>query len=227
MKLHTIDSGSQGNCHILTADTGEIFIIELGVQGKLIKQAIDFQISKVVGAFVSHQHSDHSKSLTSFYNMGIQILAPYGDGITKCQLGDFKCKCFPLVHDVDCYGLYLEHPEIGNLLYICDTEYCAYDFSALKVRHLMIEANYQTDMVDLDAPNFEHKVRGHCSLDTACSFIEHNNSPELRTVTLIHSNPTTLDEKGAVERIKGIVDADVEVCVACAGMEMELKKGVF
>ena len=227
MILQTIDSGSQGNCHILTADNGDIFIIELGVQEKLIKRAIDFRIGNVAACFCSHVHSDHHKSVEKFKSMGIPVFEPYNSKWMKKEWEDFKCKAFPLVHDVPCYGLYLEHPEIGNLLYICDTAYCAYDFSALKVRHLMIEANYQTDMVDMDSPNFEHKIRHHQSIDTAESFIKHNNSPELRSVVLIHSNPTTIDETDAIRQIKGIVDSDVEVAFAHAGLEMELRKGVL
>ena len=137
-------------------------------------------------------------------------------------------RSFELPHgETKSYGFYITHIEIGKLLFLTDCEYSPVSFKDMKVNHIMIEANYQNDLLDMDSVNFEHKVRGHCSLDTACSFIEHNNSPELRTVTLIHSNPMTLDETDAIRQIKGIVDADVNVVIAEPGLEIELKKEVL
>ena len=137
-------------------------------------------------------------------------------------------RSFELPHgETKSYGFYITHIEIVKLLFLTDCEYSPVSFKDMKVNHIMIEANYQNDLLDMDSVNFEHKVRGHCSLDTACSFIEHNNSPELRTVTLIHSNPMTLDETDAIRQIKGIVDADVNVVIAEPGLEIELKKEVL
>ena len=227
MKLHTIDSGSQGNCHILTADNGDIFIIELGIQEKLIKQAIDFRISDVVAAYVSHIHKDHSLSINRFSSMGIPILAPYRDNKLKGEYGHYKAICFPLVHNVDCYGLYLEHPEMGNMVYISDSSYCPVDFSKQKLNHILIEANWQNDMVDFDAPNFEHKIRHHMSLQTCKEFVRHNKSSNLRNVVLIHASGSTLDFDNAVKEVKSIVDSDVEVVMAKPGIEIEIQKEAF
>lgn len=147
--------------------------------------------------------------------------------MVKC-IWNFTIKPFELPHgETKSYGFYITHPEIGKLLFLTDFEYCPFSFKDLKVNHIMIEANYQNDLLDMDSVNFEHKVRGHCSLDTAESFVRHNNSPQLRNIVIVHTNPNTIDEKGAVERIKGIVDYDVNVCVAYPGMEMELKQGVL
>ena len=171
---------------------------------------------------------DHYKYHSEYEKSGIPIFAPFLTDERKAQFGGFKIKAFDNPHgDITSYGFYIEHEDFGKLIFVTDAELVKYSFKDMKVNHIMIEANYQNDLLDMGSVNFEHKVRGHCSLDTAAEFIRHNNSPELRTVTLIHSNPTTLDEKGAVERIKGIVDADVNICVACAGMEIELKKEAF
>lgn len=108
-----------------------------------------------------------------------------------------------------------------------DFEYSKFDFKELQVEHICVECNYQLDMVDVDAPNFKHKLQGHCSDMTCLGFIEHNNSPRLRTVTIIHTNPYSLNEKAFIERIREIVDDDVEVNIAKLGLEVELKKEGF
>ena len=227
MTLKTISTGSKGNSYILTASDGEIFLIELGVQERFIKQAIDYQISKIAGGFVSHVHNDHSASIKRFLTMGVPILAPYLDNVLKGEYGRFKAKCFPLVHDVDCYGLYLEHEEMGNLVYISDTSYCPVDFEKQKLNHIIIEVNWQDGMVDFESPNFEHKIRHHMSLDTCKEFIRHNASTNLRDILLVHYNEYTVDLDRAVKEITEIVDDDVGIYIAEPGLEIELKKEVF
>lgn len=56
MFLRTIETGSSGNCHALISDAGEILLLDLGVSSNEIKKGIDFNISDVCGAVVTHKH---------------------------------------------------------------------------------------------------------------------------------------------------------------------------
>ena len=62
MQLEIIGSGSQGNSYLLSNDT-DVLLIELGVQFKRIKKALDYDLSKINGALVSHIHGDHAKAI--------------------------------------------------------------------------------------------------------------------------------------------------------------------
>ena len=171
---------------------------------------------------------DHHKYHTDYSVAGIPLIRPFMGCESQGTLGNFAYSTFELPHgDTKSYGFYIRHPELGKLLFLTDFEFCPFDMSKLKVNHILIEANYQLDMVDTDAANFEHKVRGHCSLDTATEFVRHNNSTELRNVVLIHGSDATLDGKHAVDEIKSVVDADVNVVQAHRGLEIELSKEVF
>lgn len=55
MILRTIATGSSGNCHALI-NGKEILLLDLGVSAKDIKREIDYRISDVVGAVVTHNH---------------------------------------------------------------------------------------------------------------------------------------------------------------------------
>lgn len=55
MKLKCIASSSAGNCYLLEGGK-EILIIELGINFKDTKKALNYDLSKVVGAVVSHAH---------------------------------------------------------------------------------------------------------------------------------------------------------------------------
>lgn len=56
MFLRTIGTGSSGNCHALVSNSGEILLLDLGVSVNEIKKGIDWKISNVVGAAVTHKH---------------------------------------------------------------------------------------------------------------------------------------------------------------------------
>lgn len=50
--------------------------------------------------------------------------------------------------------------------YASDTECIIWKFPG--VNHVLVEANYSMDLVDRDEPNYEHRLRGHMSIDTTC-----------------------------------------------------------
>ena len=63
LKYCSIGSGSSGNCHVVTyKDTG--ILVDAGLAGKTITSGIqqaDFDIEKIRGIFITHEHSDHIK----------------------------------------------------------------------------------------------------------------------------------------------------------------------
>ena len=55
MRLNVISSNSKGNAYVLE-NKDEILLIEVGVPFKKIKEAINFNLDKVVGVLISHEH---------------------------------------------------------------------------------------------------------------------------------------------------------------------------
>lgn len=55
MKLSVLASGSRGNCYVIQ-NKDEALIIECGVRMSVIKKSLNFDISKVVGVLISHEH---------------------------------------------------------------------------------------------------------------------------------------------------------------------------
>lgn len=55
LMLKTIATGSSGNCYTLM-NGKEMLLLDLGVSEKVIKKAIDFRISDIVGCLVTHKH---------------------------------------------------------------------------------------------------------------------------------------------------------------------------
>ena len=224
MILKTIATGSSGNSYALI-DGKSILLLDLGVSAKETKRAIDFRISDVVGAVVTHQHQDHSKSVADFERMGISVFKPY-DETKACPLkikyGNFEIQAFKLPHNgTPNYGYYIK-VDGQRILYLTDFEYCPYVFAKQKINHILIECNYQQELVDRDLPNYEHKIRGHCSLDTCREFIKVNATDSLQTVILCHLGQGTTEPEECVAEIQKIVPG-ANVCVAEKGLEIELR----
>lgn len=221
MILKTIATGSSGNCHALINGTGEVLLLDLGVTEKTIKKGIDWKISSVVGAVVTHQHLDHSLAIKDFKAMGIPVFIPAIDldrieadeeTMLGEQMGSFRIKAFQVPHNGTRNCGFLIYADGQKFLYMTDYEYCPYNFAKQKINHMLIECNYIKDMVDTDIPNFEHKIRGHAELDTVRKFVEVNNSDALQNVILCHLGNGSSDKNRIIAEIKKVaVGANVDI----------------
>lgn len=239
MRLIVLGSSSKGNCYLL-AGRSEVLIIEAGVKFASVKKALGYDLRKVAGCLVSHQHADHAKYIQDIVECGIPTLALkdvwQAKGIrdsravecNSCALytfGGFRVKAFPVCHDVPCVGFFIEHAECGRIVFITDTRSCDYDFPGL--RTVMIEANYSheclTRSMDKGITNPSQGVRTmetHMSLSGCEEWLRSQDLSGVETVVLLHLSDKNSDERQFVSRIEGATGK----CVYAAnqGMEIEL-----
>ena len=157
--------------------------------------------------------------------IGIKTFAPYESGEVKkahCVMGNFDISAFELPHN-GCWnnGFYIKC-DGQKMLYMTDYEYCPYNFQKLKINHMLIECNYIKDMVDVNLPNYEHKIRGHAELETVKKFVELNNTDDLQNVILCHLGGETTDKDRIINEIQKIA-CRANVSVAEPNKEWELK----
>lgn len=240
IKLKILGSGSSGNSYALIADNGEILAIEAGCKFMDFKKMIDWKISNVVGCIVTHEHLDHARYIKDFMQSGIPVYTAFEtqsalETITgertialspnkSYQISSFTVVPFNVPHDteIECYGYLIKHEEMGKLLFLTDLEYCKYDFSSMKVEQIMVEANYSMDLVDRDEPNYEYRLRGHMSLDTALKFIFTNDNPALRNVVLIHLSDKSGDPALFKQKTEETVKYGANVYIAEKGLEVDM-----
>ena len=239
MNLKVLGSGSSGNCYILENET-EALIIEAGVPFKDAKVALNFNVRKIKAVIISHEHGDHAKYVAEYMKAGIPVYSAFetqtaleiitGERtkaippLQNTWVGNFKVIPFNVPHDADieCYGYLIEHEEIGKLLFLTDLEYCKYNFRKQNINHILIEANYSDDLIDNEASNREHVLRGHMSLKTATDFISTNDNPTLLNVVLIHLSDKNADSAQFQQKIKETIKYGANVCVAEKGLEVDL-----
>ncbi len=241
MFVRCIGTGSSGNCYALYDNDGKMLLLDLGLARKEILKGIDFNVSDVVGAVVSHEHGDHAKAVKDFENMGIPVFSHKDMEIDfegeheerkHIRYGSFDINAFALTDmngkfmhtnndgsERPCYGFLIEHEDMGKLLYITDTELVKWRFSG--INHILISCNYQKKYIS-DSAKRTHVLRGHMELETVKDFIKANKSNDLRTVILCHLSGDSANPEECLSEVQKVVGDGVKCVCAAAGETVEL-----
>lgn len=224
MKLIVTGSGSSGNNYILTTNNGRKLLLDLGCSFIDIKKSLNFDLLSIDGCLVTHNHSDHCKSVKEFEKTGIKVWKPYLDIENKIQtkrFGNFKVTCMPVPHDdTECRAFLIEC-DGEKLLYATDLEYLPYNLQAQKINHLLIECNYIPEMVEDAADNRSHVIKGHCSLDTSIGIINANKTDSLKNVIFCHLSDKNCDADKVIEKAKESFKKSI--WIARKGVQIELE----
>ena len=229
MKLKCLASGSSGNCYLLLGDT-ETLILDCGLPIMEIKKSLYFDLSKVIGACVTHAHLDHSKSVKDLRNMGFGVFVPYDRKYIGIKENDkfpekntyfngssFYITAFALTDkdgnwthtnsdgsECPCYGFLIKHQELGRMLYVTDTELVKWKFK--DIDHILISCNYQKKYVtDEEQAKRKHVLRGHMELQTVIDFLKVNATDRLKTVTLCHLSDRNANAEEMLAEVKKVV----------------------
>ncbi len=247
MKLRVLGSSSSGNCYLLENET-ECLVLEAGLPLKEVNIALDFQVSKIAGLLITHEHGDHAKHAEQYYKSGIPIGASQGTGEALklpfgfmkpghwYQFNNFSITPFSVIHDArEPLGFIIRHSEIGILLFASDTEYIKQNFKKLKLNHIMVECNYSQKIIDSRVHQGEtvkglrdRVLQSHMELETCKDFIRANMTMELYTVTLLHLSDGNSDEKIFINEIQDITArAGAVVYAANKGLAINLNLTPF
>jgi phosphoribosyl 1,2-cyclic phosphodiesterase len=177
MEVRVIASSSEGNAYVIQNE-GEALLIEAGHSFKDTLAAIDYQVDKIVGCLITHEHGDHSSHVNEFLSYGLPVYASLGTihalaggikseyqprailrapegGYSPLTLGGFTIYPFATKHDAEePLGFYIWHDETGGILFATDTYYLSNTFDDLS--QILIECNYHPAMLERNAANREH-----------------------------------------------------------------------
>lgn len=220
MKLSflSLASGSSGNCYYLgTEEYGILIDAGIGIRTirKVLKERnIDF--SRIIAVLITHDHADHIKTvgcLGEKHNIPVYATEEVHRGIDKSRyveetlynsrrvvekevpfvVREFCVTAFEVPHDsTDNVGYYIEYgtrrftiaTDIGH---ITDTV----THYMQKANHLVIEANYDEEMLRFGSyPAFlKERVAsptGHLSNREAAEFLATHYDPQLKNIWLCH-----------------------------------------
>lgn len=247
MELTIIGTGSKGNAYILS-NRDEALLIECGVNIKDIKKALNFDLSKVVGCIVTHEHGDHYKSIQKVLDSGIDVYASQGTfnctkfpskghrrKIIKSKkqfvVGNFIIMPFDINHDVnEPLGFLIKHKDCGITLFMTDTVYTEYTFPPLN--NLIVEVNYDKEIIDEKYHHNTDKsflrnriIESHFSLDNLKDMLSANDLTKVNNIVLIHLSDSNSDEIQFQKEVSELTSKNVTV--ANNGMKINFNKTPF
>lgn len=242
MKLHILGSNSFGNCYVLETAT-EALIIEAGVRMANVKKALKWQMRKVVGAVISHEHNDHAGYVREMVASGVLVLAleevfkshnlegkPFTKSIVPnkgYKVGNYKIFSVLVKHDVPCLGYIITHPDMGKLLFLTDT--ITLDVLVPGLNHILIEANYADDIVERNIASGDmpeamrpRLLNSHMEIEQTKAILAENDLSQVDNIVLIHLSDGNADEERFVREVRE--QTGKVVYAANAGMTIDLSK---
>ena len=248
MKLTVIGSSSAGNGYILDAGD-EALVLEAGVPFARVKEALNFNITKIAACLITHEHKDHSGHIEEVMASAVPCYCSAGTadairykgrrrpGILKAatiyRFGSFMVQPFEAVHDAaEPFGYYIHHPQMGSegqsLLFATDTAYLKHRFSGLQT--VLIEANYSLEYLQegtqtgrIPKQVRDRIIKSHMSIDHAVETLRNNDLSALHTVVLIHLSADNSNADEFRQRMETALHIPTaEVLVARPGLEVQI-----
>ncbi len=237
-RLEVVGSGSLGNAYILTCGENKL-LIELGCNYDAIMEKLDYNLSNVVGALISHTHGDHLSKRTAkkMIDRGVKV---YGTACESTQkddvkefftdylspktwntLGVFTIMPLPVPHGTECFAYIIDHPSVGRCVFATDMS--NFPYNVRSVKHLFIEANYSYAYAMDNASRGEMRSQPdkHMEINDTINVIKRlKDSSEakdgIQTCVLLHlsnSNANAKEFKDMVCREVGLRDSTVYVAM--------------
>lgn len=220
-------------------------MLECGVKMSKIKQALDFDLSRLCGALISHEHQDHARAARAVLDayiptymsrgtaeaLGVEDRARLLEPLRTTKLGEFSVKGFPLRHDCrEPMGFLISHPDMGTMLFATDTYYLPNRFRGLT--QVLIECNYDHDTLErnmvagiIHPKQYERTLQSHMSYETCLGALEANDLSQVNNIVLIHLSDTNAQAEQFERGIRAATGKSVHT--ARAGLRLDLGKAPF
>jgi phosphoribosyl 1,2-cyclic phosphodiesterase len=246
MKLKVLGSSSYGNAYILENDS-EALILEAGVKFAEVQRALNFNISKIVGCLITHEHKDHAGQILTF-PLFVDVFCSKGTADSAAAIGKkskthivsagrpftvgtFKVIPFAAKHDsAEPLGFFINHPETGNVLFATDTYYLPCKFAGLN--NVLVECNYRLDILEgniaaglIPTAMRNRIVQSHFSYDHCLQALQSNDLRAVNNIILIHLSNVNSHAQEFAEGIRKATGKSVHV--AESGLELLLNKTPF
>ena len=236
--IKVIATGSSGNCYFLETEK-ETLILECGISDKKIKKELNYDLSKVVGCLITHEHKDHSKSVNELIKSGIDVYLSEGTAAAiefkvpvemvsnrlnylrhnvPKNIGGFTIIPFNTQHDVnEPLGFLIYHPKIGKVVFATDTYYLKNTFK--DVDHVLIECNYSEDVLPLLPKWRARTIKSHMSLETLKDTLKTWDLKKTKDITLIHIS----NDNGNPDRFRKEIEelTGINTYAAVPGLEIK------
>lgn len=226
MHINPLASSSKGNAYVVS-DGRTTILIECGLSLKELKRTSHFIVPGYISAcLVSHLHNDHAKSLKDLLNAGVDCYALKetfeAKGIkdhhrakiiendSLFTVGTLTVAALEMKHDVPCVGFYI-HSNFTNEYLLFATDTYLIKAKPAMVNYIMIEANYDVDLVEDNAQR-ERLIKSHMSIETTVQYLKSIDLQNVKKIYLMHLSSRHSNEVDFKKRVQAATGKQVGVC---------------
>lgn len=239
--LTVISSSSSGNAYVIQSED-EALLLEAGSSISTTKHALNFNTSKVNGCLITHAHGDHSKYARQ-YELAFPVFANSHvismKGLSQAaeikagdrfDVGKFKIIAFEAFHDIPTLGFFINHPDMGNLVFLTDSFMCNHVFK--DVNHVLIECNYSDEAlleaIELGVTNSAMRRRlmtTHMELQTVAKFLTSHDLTNVYNILLLHLSRYNSNRKQFIDVLTKATGKNIQI--ADAGLVIDLSNSPY
>lgn len=240
MNIIVIGSSSSGNGYVINTEKGSL-LLECGMKLDKVEAALNYDLSKVVGLLVTHEHGDHSAYIDDYikhFNVyategtlrARNVIGHHNAKVFKYSkplcIGNFKVMAFRTQHDAaEPCGFLIVLPNGEKLVFATDTSRLFLRFNGIS--YWMVECNYDKEILQENVNNgvvnislAKRIVKSHLSLSQLCKMIDVNDFSDTKMILLIHLSNKNSDKNKFVYEIAKRTGR--QVLAAQEGLKIEL-----
>lgn len=230
IKIQSIASSSRGNCYRLISGNSQL-LIECGIPLAKIKKAINYELGKIDGCLISHEHGDHAMSYRQLAEAGVTVYMTKGTALAlraglagvsilfpgeARRIGGFGVLPIATQHDAAEPVGYLIVDGDEKVLFATDTYFLPYKFHGLT--QIMIECNYDLNVLqaNISAGVVSEKqarrlLHSHMSIENTITFLRMQNLSQVKHIWLLHGSAANGSADFA-ERVMAATGRPVTLC---------------
>jgi phosphoribosyl 1,2-cyclic phosphodiesterase len=210
--IASLNSGSNGNCYYIGNNTDAV-LIDVGISCREVEKRLkqlDLQVKKIKAIFISHEHGDHIKGVTTFANkhklpvyitdatakQGIHLIRHLSKSFSATipvTIGELSVTAFSKYHDaIDPHSFIINYSGITVGVFTDIGKVCKEVVANFKQCHaVFLEANYDEAMLEngrypLHLKNRIRGGNGHLSNNQALQLFTKHKPPFLSHLILSH-----------------------------------------
>lgn len=224
MEFNPIASSSAGNLYTVSSG-GTRLMLECGLRWRDLQKRLGYDVTSFDGCLVTHEHSDHSRSMRELISRGVKVYTSAGTANAldlggQCEIlrpkqryriGCIDVMPFSVFHDAAEPLGFLLRDKDDLLLFATDT--CSIPVLVDGVTIAAIECNHAVDLFAPDAADWEKRARrSHMSIDSFCDYLDKLDRSRMKQIYLLHMSDRHAREDDFVERIKKRYGLPVSAC---------------
>lgn len=245
MRLTVLGSGSTGNGYVLQNEH-EALVLECGMPRRDCLAALGYDVKKVRGCLVTHEHGDHAGFIEDYMELmpcycsaGTANAIAYRksrrpevlEALRTVRLGGFAVRPIEAEHDAaEPFAFLIDHEETGRILFATDTYYIRYLIPNLT--NILIECNYSLPILNANIANGlvpeamkARTLESHMSLEHLKEMLSANDLTGVAQIVLIHMSARNSRREAFVREITE--HTGKHTIAASKGLTIELNKTPF